>query len=335
MYDKFGLCAENVHSFEESIKMYENYGDSIKVSINSNSWIYKINIKDLKDTTFNIIRYISDKLKDLGIPEDYPYDYDPVKDIEPESLLPLPDEKPEKLISLINEFVQGSINLSFFINPFTTFILYSRAIPLSVLRAFLDCDIGKIEDLANFLGLQAYSMIDASEINLPTKSPEKVFLLYKLYSQSLYDNIIKLQGFLFHIASINNNALNIINDIFNRSYNDAINQIHITFDPWKNYEEIFTFLNKTIKDDVSTWVNLNIANGKIVEIEETSPYYYKVQLSNKIEIIDFLIKIYPIISIGLVNPSLRKNSSYLTFVLSINGFTKKWIERVIEHEGKT
>jgi len=337
MYDKFGLCAENLNSFEESIKMYENLLDGIKISINPNSWINKIKIKDLKDTTFNIIQYISNKLglrlKDLGIPEDYPYD--PVKDIEPESLLPLPGENPEKLISLINEFVQGSINLSFFINPFTTFILYSRAIPLSVLRDFLDCDIGKIEDLANFLGLQAYSMIDASEINLPTKSPEIVFLLYKLYSPSLYDNIIKLQRFLFNIASINNNTLNIINDIFNGSYNDAINQIHITFDPWKNYEEIFKFLNETIKDDAPTWVNLNIANGKIVEIEVTYPSYNKLQLSNKIEIIDFLIKIYPIVSIGLVNPSLRKNSLELTFDPYVPGFSRKWIKMVIEHEGKT
>jgi len=339
MYDQFGLCAENVHSFEESIKMYENYGDGIKVSINSNSWIYKINIKDLKDTTFNIIQYISNKLglrlKDLGIPEDYPYD--PVKDIEPESLLPLPGENPEKLISLINEFIQGSINLSFFVNPFTTFILYSRAIPLSILRDFLDCDIEKIKDLANFLGLKAYSMIDNSEINLPTKSPEKVFLVYKRdytpYSNSVLSyNIIKLQEFLFNIASINNNALNIIKDIFNRSYTDAINQIHITFDPWENYKEIFTFLNKTIKDDAPTWVFLNIVNGKIVKIYSG----YEVQLSNNIEFIDFLIKIYPIISVGLVNPtSLSKNSLELTFDSYVPGFSRKWIKRVIEHEGNT
>ena len=339
MFDIFGLCAENVHSFEESIKMYEKYEDKIKVSINPNSWIYKINIYELKNTTFDIIQYISNKLglrlKDLGIPEDYPYDYDPVKDIEPESLLPLPGENPTKLISLINEFVQRSINLSFFVNPFTTFILYSRAIPLSVLRDFLDCDIEKIKDLANFLGLKAYSMIDNSEINLPTKSPEKVFLLYTCnYPPSfLSQNIIKLQEFLFNIASINNNALNIIKDIFNRSYTDAINQIHITFDPWENYKEIFTFLNKTIKDDAPTWVSLNIVNGKIVKIYSG---YNEVQLSNNIEFIDFLIKIYPIISVGLVNPtSLSKNSLELTFDSYVPGFSRKWIKRVIEHEGNT
>jgi hypothetical protein len=326
MYDQFGLCAENVHSFEESIKMYENYGDGIKVSINQNSWIYKIKIKDLKDTTFNIIQYIINnldlKLKDLGIQEDYLYD--PVKDIEPESLLPLPGENPEKLISLINEFIQGSINLSFFVNPFTTFILYSRAIPLSILRDFLDCDIEKIKDLANFLGLKAYSMIDNSEITLPTKIPEKVFLLYT--SNSLSDNIIKLQIFLFYIAPI------YIKEILDKSYTDAINEIHITFDPWKNYEEIFTFLNKTIKDNEPTSVYLNIVNGKIVEITS----YYKVKLSNNIEFIDFLIKIYPIISIGLVNPSLG-GSLYSAFVFDfyIPGFSRKWIKRVIEHEGKT
>ena len=339
MYDLFGLCAENVHSFEESIKMYENHGDGIRVSINQNSWIYKINIKALKDRTFNIIQYISNnlglRLEDLGIPEDYPYD--PIKDMVPEYLLPLPGENPEKLISLVNEFVQRSINLSFFVNPFTTFILYSRAIPLSVLRDFLDCDIEKIKNLANFLGLKAYSMIDTSEITLPTKSLEKVFLVYKRdytpYS-SLFQNIIKLQEFLFNISSINNNALNIINDIFNRSYSDAINQIHITFDPWRNYEEIFTFLNETLKDNGPTSVYLNIVNGNIVEI--TSIYKGKLKLSNNIEFIDFLIKIYPIISIGLVNPTfLSKNSLELTFDSYIPGFSRKWIKRVIEHEGKT
>jgi len=339
MFDIFGLCAENVHSFEESIKMYENYGDKIKVSINQNSWIYKINIYELKNTTFDIIRYISDKLgsrlKDLGIPEDYLYD--PVKDIEPESLLPLPGENPEKLISLINEFVQRSINLSFFVNPFTTFILYSRAIPLSVLRDFLDCDIEKIKNLANFLGLQAYSMIDNSEITLPTKSPEKVFLVYTRnytpYSNSVLSaNIIKLQKFLFYIAP------NDIKKILDQSYNDAINQIHITCDPWKNYEEIFTFLNKNIKDNEPTSVFLNIVNGKILEITSS---YNKEKLSNNIEFIDFLIKIYPIISVGLVTPSINKESLYLIFDSFnpfdsfIPGFSRKWIKRVIEHEGKT
>jgi len=339
MYDLFGLCAENVHSFEESIKMYENYGDGIKVSINSNSWIYKINIEGLKDITFNIIRYISNnlglRLKDLGIPEDYPYD--PVKDLEPESLLPSPGENPEKLLSLINEFVQRSINLSFFVNPFTTFILYSRAIPLSVLRDFLDCDIEKIKDLANFLGLQAYSMIDNSEITLPTRSPEKVFLVYKRdykpYSNSVLSyNIIKLQKFLFYIAPNN------IKKILDQSYTDAINQIYINFDPWKNYEKIFTFLNKNIKDNEPTSVSLKIVNGKILEITSS---YNKEKLSNNMEFIDFLIKIYPIISVGLVTPSINNESLYLifdsfdSFDSFIPGFARKWIKRVIEHEGKT
>jgi|GEM_PF-924752 len=339
MYDLFGLCAENVHSFEESIKMYENHGDGIRVSINQNSWIYKINIKALKDRTFNIIQYISNnlglRLEDLGIPEDYPYD--PIKDMVPESLLPLPGENPEKLISLINEFVQMSINLSFFVNPYTTFILYSRAIPLSVLRDFLDCDIEKIKNLANFLGLKAYSMIDNSEINLPTKSPEKVFLLYTCNYTSYSDcalsyNIIRLQEFLFYIAPNN------IKKILDQSYSDAINQIHITFDPWKNYEEIFAFLNKNIKDNESTSVFLNILNGKILEITSS---YNKEKLSNNIEFIDFLIKIYPIISVGLITPSIRKKSLYLifdsfdSFNSFISGFSRKWIKRVIEHEGKT
>ena len=46
MYDNFGICAEDTSSFEESIKYYESWGDSIKVSVNTRSWIHLIPIEE-------------------------------------------------------------------------------------------------------------------------------------------------------------------------------------------------------------------------------------------------------------------------------------------------
>jgi hypothetical protein len=86
---------------------------------------------------------------------------------------------------LINEFRQKAVDLSIGVNPFTTFVFYTRAIPLLSLMKFLECDIDKITKLANFLGLRAYSMIDFQEVGLPTKSPDKFILAYNRYSYNL------------------------------------------------------------------------------------------------------------------------------------------------------
>ena len=59
-----------------------------------------------------------------------------------------------------------------------TFVFYTRTIPLLVLMEFLECGIDKVTKLANFLGLKAYSMIDQRVVSLPTKSPDKVILIW-------------------------------------------------------------------------------------------------------------------------------------------------------------
>jgi hypothetical protein len=102
---------------------------------------------------------------------------------------------------------------------------------------------------------------------------------------------------------------------------EAINQIHITFEPWKDYEPIFTFLSEILKD--SNWCYLDVENGKIVKIRGK-------QLPNKIWLRDFLIKIYPIISVGIVKPYPSQITN-----LSFHPFAREWVSKVIENEGKT
>jgi hypothetical protein len=318
MYDKFGICAENASSFEESIKYYENWGDSVKINVNSNSWINSILKEGLVDKlkeliTWKIYNKLGIRLSEIGIQESYPYA--PLETIEPDTLLPQAGERPEKLISLINEFRQKALDLSIGANPFVTFVLYSSAIPLLVLMEFLECDMDKITKLANFLELKAYSIIDLKEISLPTKSPDKVFLLYT--GDSLSYKILELQNILEKIDPV-------IKKLHDDFIKEAINQIHITFEPWKDYEPIFTFLSEILKD--RNWCNLSVENGKIIRISS----YREVQLPNKIWLRDFLIKIYPIISVGIIRPS----PSYITS-LYFHPFAREWVSKVIENEGKT
>ncbi|MEM4634504.1 MAG: hypothetical protein QXL44_01300, partial [Candidatus Nitrosocaldus sp.] len=177
MYNTFGICAENASSFEESIKYYESWGDSVKVSIKSESWISSISIDGLVSKLYNLIAELSHalgiKLSEIGLQE---YNTSILEVIEPTTLLPSPGEKAEKLVSLLNDFKQNALDLSIGVNPFTTFVFYSRHIPLSILMGFLECDMDKIIKLINFLGFRSYSMTDLSEVSLPTKSPDKVIL---------------------------------------------------------------------------------------------------------------------------------------------------------------
>lgn len=320
MYDNFGICAENAPSFEESIKHYESWGDGIKVSVNSNSWINSIPIGNLVDKLrdlikWNLCRELGIKLSEVGIQESYPYS--PFEVIEPDTLLPQPGEKPEKLVSILNDFRQKALDLSIGVNPFTTFVFYSRTIPLLVLMEFLECDIDKVTKLANFLGLKGYSMIDLREVSLPTKSPDKVILL--LTDNSLSYKILELQSILQRVDPA-------INEIRENMIKEAINQIHITFEPWKDYEPIFSFLSEVLKD--GNRVGLEVKNGRIVKL--TSYYYYReIELPNRIWLRDFLIKISPIVSAGIVR------FSYSMTELEFHPFAKEWIDKVIENEGKT
>jgi len=331
MYDNFGICAENAPSFEESIKHYKTWGDGIKVSINSNSWISSIPIGNLVGELESLIRRFCDKLNiklsEVGIQESYPYH--PSKVIEPDTLLPQAGEKPEKLVSLINEFKQKALDLSIGVNPFMTFVFYSRTIPLLTLMGFLECDIDKVTKLANFLGLKGYSMIDQNEVGLPTKSPDKVMLLPKWewpqFGEIYYATLTeKIQNYLKKVDPT-------IKQVYENMIKQAIDQIHITFEPWKDYEPIFSAVRDIRKDEYGC--ELVVSQGRIEKItnEYSRGYwrYREIELPNRIWLRDFLIKISPIVSAGIVG------FFYSMTRLRFHPFAKEWIDKVIENEGKT
>ena len=272
----------------------------------------------------DLIRWLCEelgiKLSEIGIQESYPYP--PLEAIKSDDLLPQPSEKPEKLIQLMNNFKQKALDLSISVNPFTTFVFYSRIIPLRVLMEFLECDINKVTKLANFMRLKGYSMysiidiIDHQrEVSLPTKSPDKVILL--LTSDSPSYKILELQSFLQKIDPI-------IKEIYENMIKQAIDQIHITFEPWKDYEPIFSFLSHKHTEDT---IYIYLENGRIIGIGNDP----RKELPSKIWLRDFLIKISPCISTGIVN--VEFSSSRIT--LKFHPLAKEWIEKVIENEGKT
>ena len=323
MYEYFGIHAENASTFEESIKYYESWGDSIKISVHDKSWIKSIPIENLVSKLRRIIGEICSKigirLSEVGIQETYPWS--PSGIIEPDLLLPNPGEKPEKLISLINEFRQKAVDLSIGINPFITFVFYTRIIPLLSLMKFLECDIDKLTKLANFLGLNAYSMIDLQLVRLPTKTPDKFIFVYdRMYS--LTNRLLELQKNLMNIEQV-------AEEVYSKFIHEAVNQIHINFEPWKGYyEPIFTLLNEILRNKDPSYqisFSFHIENGKIVKIERT-------ELPSKIELKEFLIKISPIISAGIIDDIYLGSASVRLY---FHQPTKEWINKVIANEGKT
>ncbi|WP_457635993.1 hypothetical protein [Persephonella sp.] len=339
MYDNFGICAENAPSFEESIKHYESWGDSIKVSVNSNSWINSISIEDLVGDLGSLIKEFSDKLdiklSEIGIQESYPYL--PVESVDPETFLPQAGEKPEKLVSLLNDFRQKALDLSIGINPFTTFAFYSRTIPLLVLMEFLECDINEVTKMANFLGLKGCSLVDGNEIALPTNSPDKVILLPKgewsttgkTYYPALIKKIRNLQSYLEKIDPV-------VKQVYENIIKQAIDQIHIAFEPWKDYEPIFSFIKEILENE--DWVRLEVKNGRIVKVESNIKIYtykghysYKeAEVPSKILLRNFLLKLSPVISAGIADISF--SGSWVS--LKFHPFAKEWIGKVIKNEGK-
>lgn len=318
MSDNFGICAENAPSFEESIKHYQSWGDGIKVSVNPNSWINSIPIGNLVDKLkdliqWNLCRELGIKLAEIGIQDSYPYA--PLDAVEGNTLLPQLGDKPEKLISLINEFRQKAVDLSIGVNPFMTFVSYTRTIPLLVLKEFLECDMNKVTNLAKFLGLKAYSMIDQREVDLPTKSPDKVMLL--MANKSLSYKILELQGFLVNVDPI-------IRETYEKMVKEAINQIHIGFEPWQDYESIFSFLNEILKD--KDWCSLDVENGRVIKIRS---HYREAELPITIWLRDFLMKISPAVNMGIVKFSYSSMTQ-----LQFHPFARVWVEKVIENEGK-
>ena len=102
---------------------------------------------------------------------------------------------------------------------------------------------------------------------------------------------------------------------------EAISQIHINFEPWEDYEPIFSFLSEILKD--RNWIDLDVENGRIIKLRS----YYEIELPSKIWLRDFLIKISPIVSAGMVRFSSMTQ-------LEFHPFAKEWIDKVMENEGK-
>lgn len=317
MYEYFGLCAENAQSFKESIEHYRSWGDNVKVSIRSSSWINEIPINELVDELSDLIGWELNKklddveLEELGLKGSYPYN--PTETINVADLLPKSGEKPEKLVSLINEFKQRAVSLAIGANPFTTFVYYVRAIPVPVLMEFLQCNIDDIADLANFLELEAYSMIDLKKVELPTKSPDKVFLIKE--SNGLADKILSLQNYLWRIEPATKK-------IFKKMVKDAVDQLKIRFEPWENYKPIFIFWNRILEEN-RDYCYLKVEGGRIIKLSS----YYERELPKKIWLRDFLIRLYPAISTGIIN---KASLTYLEF----SPFAKEWVKKVIENAGK-
>ena len=115
-----------------------------------------------------------------------------------------------------------------------------------------------------------------------------------------------------------------IKQIYKSIIKQAIDQIHVTFEPWKEYEPIFSFLSNILKD--RNWISLDVGNGRIIKIRS---YYREIELPSKIWLRDFLIKISPIVSAGIVR------FSYSMTQLEFHPFAKEWVGKVIENEGKT
>jgi hypothetical protein len=320
MYENFGIRAEDASSFEDSLKYFENFGDGVKVSVGY-SWIRSIGIenlvKELRDLITKISPKINAKLSEIGLQDSYPYP--PAESIDPKVLLPNPGESPEKLLSLFYGFKQKALDLSLGINPFVTFVFYSRSIPLLALMEFLQCSIEDIKGLAEFLGLKPYSMLDGSVITLPTKAPETVFLRYD-YS-SVLNKIIELHDrYLIEIdPSIKQSTNNYLKEI--------TNQIRVNFEPWEEYKPIFDFIKNRVFSVNRNWCKLGIKNGRI---EEVSQEYDSITLEGRVWLRDFLLKIYPIVSAGLAGVYISLGSVQLTF----EPLAKDWVERVIENEGK-
>jgi len=161
-------------------------------------------------------------------------------------------------------------------------------------------------------------MVDCTEVSLPTKSPEKVILVTESYS--IASEILSLQEFLERIEPA-------AKEIFDKMVKEAVNQLKLSFEPWQDYEPIFSFWNEILKN--RDWCSLIIEGGKIVKV---SSYYRDVELSKKIWLRDFLVRLYPAISTGIIK---KCSLSSYSVSLEFSPIAREWIERVIENEGKT
>jgi len=349
MYDYFGIEVENARSFEESVELYKRYGDLVKIYVGRDYSHTPIaeSIKTLCESLEKAIRIMAGKLKkspeELGLTKDYK----PEVERGPgflKQLLPKPGEKAEKLVSLINGFRKHAVDLAIGHNPYTTFIYYVRLIPVPFLKKFLepmdsqkkDKETDEIKAIAELLDLKARSLINDQEERL---SPE---IYNKLYLFRAEDS------FASTILNVHQVLLNIVPEvsyIYNEMINDAINRLdNIPLDPWDIYGTILRGFRDHREDFYQVVVG---SNGIISEIKCTishistrgklhiyEEYIYKNNENNynKLYFGDFLCRIFPLISSGIIE--IVAVAGEIRIKLK-KEYMDKWIDRVMSNQGKT
>ncbi|MGC9123866.1 MAG: hypothetical protein ACP5IB_07380 [Thermoplasmata archaeon] len=343
MFEVFGIRTLNAKTFEDSIKFYEKYGDGITITIENpwemKPWIFLIDIDKIVNITKSIIVSLSNDLKIILSQYNLNSDLDisnfSVKDII--SYFPNPNDSPKKLIDLIYDFKQKGVALSIGINPFSTFLFYTRAIPMKMLIDFLDLEsnLTKVEELIKFLKLKKYSIIYLTQIDTSTIHSETIYLLAS-YSD-YYNNPISYNGeflnlFWNHLIYMDENIIK----RFDEMIDYGVKEIKIEFNPWEDYKNLFEeinnilfkFLNENPNKDILA--EFKLKDGKIKEIN-VGYFSSKSQLNTTFS--DFLLKISPAICTGLIDIKyINPNLNYATF--NFHRKTKEWIEEVIKNAGK-
>jgi len=330
MFDTFGISANDAATFEGSIKQYEQFGDSIKITLNTNSWISKTvpgtgysYFHFLENTLNSLIAKIS---KDLGI-QDYDQKYLQPLNVKIEDFLPQKNEKPEKLISFINDVKKKALNLSIGINPYITFIFYTKTIPLPTLKKFLECNIEDIKRLAEFLGLKPFSLIDLNIVEFPNHYIDNVILMLDFLSLGTSVISLQLPDFSTQLGGYLEWVEPKVKKVFDDLIEQAKDQIHLTFKPWENgYKEIFQAISKGLEKTLP--INLKIENGRITQID------WEYRFSNGLPFMDFLVRISPVIIAGLINFKKDPNDPK-SVILIFHEKAKKLVEEVISNGGKT
>ena len=358
MYDTFGIQVVGAEGFEDSVKMYEGYGDSVRVMLNGNNWIidtyykyplhYSGNTHLVKDLLRGIINLLLKKVgvkpNKVGLVEIDEYRRWKVPNLpNPLSLLPGKGESPDKLINLFNSFRQRALDIAIGKNPFTTFAFYVREIPLPVLAEFLNLnlksnkDLNKIVKLADLLGLEAYSMIDLRDIQLFIKNTENTILTRKedryLGPRYLADEIIKLHNFLTEKDDE-------IKKEYEKTVKRYIQQMPIEFKPWSDYEPFFKVIKKAFRDWKESEfagyaIKFHIDKGKIISVDRDKCYSNDCQVPlPKIPLKQFLLDIAPAISGGLIK-RVNIDSDDSTITVIFHPLAEGWINKVIKGAGKT
>ena len=327
MFDYFGIYAQE----PLSLQTYELLGNEVKISFKQDSWIASIQIDNLRKKVEDIIEKLKEKLgvtfEAMGLLK---FPIRPVNSIDdPSTLLPKPGEEPQTLLLLVKDFRQRAVNLSIGVNPFMTFMFYVRAIPIRVLREFLGCGPDELTELINFLGLKPYSMMDGSKVEGQTKS-ELVILLAE--ENSLISKFLELRSLLVKVEQK-------VEEIFERTVQEASRQIRVDFEPWEKFKPFFVavkgYIEEKKKWDIDRPIYRIKSEGqKIIEVNNCGSRYNLRSTPLDLLLPDFLMKLSPWICSGMIGIT-HFSSYYIDFKFNFPSLAKEWIEGVIQNEGKS